>query len=190
MFANRRDSTVSQRDTALKLLRSRYPGIRAQGIAAICEMFEPLVKSQARAYRQHVLGADPDDLEQEARIGLLQACETFRPKLGAFPTHAVWAIRNALSKYVEGLGNPVKVPAWMVRRLPKLRRMHITLAHELLREPSRAELAEAMKMPERAIEAMQAYDAGPGPMPGEYGAKVGSQLSKPRNSSQRRKGVW
>lgn len=144
----------------LKALRARRPWIRTEARAQLCAAFEPLVRSQARSYRQQVCGADLEDLEQEARVGLVSAIETYDPKKGAFASHAMWEVRNALSKYVESLGNPVRIPAWMIRRLPKLRRMVVTLSHELLREPKREELAERMKLPVYAIETMLSYEAG------------------------------
>jgi DNA-directed RNA polymerase sigma subunit (sigma70/sigma32) len=55
----------------------------------------------------------------------------------------------------------------MIRRLPKLRRLMISMAQELLREPTREELAVRMKMPEHAIETMIAYDSGPRELPSE-----------------------
>lgn len=145
----------------LKALKSRRKATRQQAMAALCALFEPLVKANARSYRQHVLGAELGDLEQVARVGLLEACQTYEWNKGAFPTHVMWSIRNALSKYVETLGNPVRAPAWIVRRLPKLRRFIVLMGHELLREPTRDELAMRMKMPLTAIEAMLAYDDGP-----------------------------
>ena len=149
----------------LRGLRARRPDIRAATIARLCVLFDPLVKNQAKVYRQHVIGGGVEDLEQVARIGLLEAIASFRPERGAFPVHAMWSIRNALSKYVEGLGNPVALPAWLIRRVPKLRRLTIRLTQELLREPTHDELASAMGMPREAIDAMLIYQEGPRPLP-------------------------
>lgn len=164
----------------IKAAKSPRRPTRRRAVDAICLLFEPLVKAQARAYRQHVFGAELEDLEQVARVGLLDAVASYNAKKGPLPTHVVWSIRNALSKYVETLGNPVKAPAWMVRRLPKLRRLVVVMAHELLREPTREELATRMKLNVQAIESMQAFDAGPAVMPAEYGKSVGSSDPKHR----------
>jgi len=155
----------------IRALRARRVEIRAASIHRICELFDPLVKMQARAY-QHYGAAygtamDLADLEQVARVGLLEAVQTFRPARGAFPTHAMWTIRNALSKHIENTANPVKLPAWMIRRLAKLARIHTTLAHELGREPTRGELAAALHLSESAIDDMRIYDQGPAPLPYE-----------------------
>lgn len=146
-------------------LRFRNSKLRAVVVARICELFDPLVKTLARSY-PHETETDLSDLEQVARVGLLEAINTFRPQRGAFPTHAMWTIRNALSKHTETVGI-VKLPAWMLRRLPKMGRMHTHLSHVLGREPSRSELAAALHLPEDAIAAMQLHAAGPVALPYE-----------------------
>lgn len=167
-MAKRVDETSWRRESAtlLRWLR-RGPVVQKEAIERICVLFDPLVKALARTYRQNVVGGDEEELEQVARVGLLEACKSFRPKRGAFPSHAMWSIRNALSKHVETLGNPVVLPAWMIRRLSKMKRAILTLTQELQREPTTEEIAARMKMPLRAINAMFAYDEGAGDMPPE-----------------------
>lgn len=155
------DANAVERAKAIKALKSRRRAVRVRAIEQLCRMFEPLVKSQAKVYRQSVIGAEREDLEQTARVGLLVACQTFNPRKGAFASHAMWCVRDALSKHIEGLGNPVRLPAWMIRRLPKLRRTIMILAHELLRPPLQAEIAARMKIPIHAVETLLAYEAGP-----------------------------
>jgi DNA-directed RNA polymerase specialized sigma subunit len=170
-MAKRVDESAWRREGPMLMrgLRARRPSVRLVTIARICELFDPLVKTQARSYQHHVgtISSDLCDLEQVARMGLLEAIKTFRPRRGAFPTHAMWTIRNALSKYVEAVASPVRLPAWMVRRLPKLGRTQSRLAHVLGREPTRAELATALHLPENAIDAMRLYAEGPMPLPYE-----------------------
>lgn len=181
-MAKRVDESAWRREgpELVRGLRARRPDVRAHAIARICELFDPLVKMQARGYRYY--GAaygtalDLADLEQVARVGLLEAIATFRPARGAFPTHAMWTIRNALSKHIENLANPVKLPAWMIRRLAKFSRVHTRLAHVLGREPHRSELAAALGMSEAAIDDMRIYDQGPAPLPYEV---IGVPASNP-----------
>lgn len=162
-MAKRVEETAWRHEHAalVKSLRARRPAVRHAAVARICELFEPLVKAQARSCQQSVCGGELEDLEQVARMGLLDAINTFKPTRGAFPSHAMWTIRNALSKYVESLGNPVALPAWMIRRVSKLKRVATQLAQELQRPPTRTELAARMQMPVTAIETMQAYISGP-----------------------------
>lgn len=161
----RRNFTDAERDAALADLQSGDPARHKCGIAQLCKIFDPLVKASAIAYQQHVSGAEREELEQVARVGLLEACVSYAPpekdRGGLFATHAHWCVRNALSKYVESLVNPVSLAAWLVRRLPKMRKMTTRLAQQLLREPTIEELAEAMNMKTTAIAVMLAYDEGP-----------------------------
>lgn len=55
----------------------------------------------ARRYRGR--GLDPDDLAQEARLGLLLASERFDPARGVrFAAYAPWWVRRALQEAVRG----------------------------------------------------------------------------------------
>lgn len=150
-------------EDALEGLRARTPERRAAAVATLCELFEPLAIAQAARYRQAAAGAEAEDLQQEARVGLLEACRTFDAKKGhgKFAPHATWCIRHALAEYVAGLQNPVRLPSDLVRRLPKLRRAAVRLASELHRTPTPEELSTAVGMSVVAIMQMLRYDDGP-----------------------------
>ncbi len=165
-MADRTEAT--ERTVVLKQLRRKATRIAA--VARLCEMFEPLVKAQARAHWH--TKAEIDDLEQVARVGMLEACDSFvkvakvkKWNDGVFPTYALWCIRNALSKHSETNEHLVRLPAWMHRRLPKLRKARARLAQELLREPTYEELAARLKMPLRAVETMLVYEEAPKDLP-------------------------
>lgn len=177
-------------DELIRGLRARRDDVRAATIQRICELFDPLAKMLARSY-QHYATIDLCDLEQVARVGLLEAIASFRPQRGAFPTHAMWTIRNALSKHIESTCNPVRLPAWMIRRLAKLARMHTRLAQRFGREPHRSELAAALRMNESAIDDMHIYSEGPAPLPYEVSGIPASdpktlKWERPRNRLRRR----
>lgn len=162
---------ATERAIVLNRLRSRRKATRSAAVAELCEMFEPLVRSQARTHLHS--NAELDDLEQVARLGLVEACSSFVAQAkekgwndGAFPTYAMWCIRNALTKYDENSAHLVKLPAWMNRRMPKLRRVRRQLEQELMRDVTHAELAVAMKMPVSAIDDMVIYEEAPYPLPG------------------------
>lgn len=159
----------------LPLLASASAVERAEATEHLCASVEPLVRSQAMHYRQSIIGAELDDLLQVGRLGALEACRTFdgreaRNVVALFARHAVWCIRDALAKCIERLEHPVRLPAGLVRQLPKLRRTTVRLGHELGREPTVEELTAAMndgvkKAKERfdvsEIIGMQAYDDPP-----------------------------
>jgi RNA polymerase primary sigma factor len=161
-----------ERALVLKRLRSRVKLVRAGAIERLCEMFEPLVRAQARSHSH--TRVELEDVLQVARVGLLEACNGFVDESkkrkwndGAFPTYATWCIRNALSKHDETNVRLVKLPAWMHRRMPKLRRLRSRLAQELMREPTADDLAAAMKLPLTAITDMLVYEEASFDLPSE-----------------------
>jgi DNA-directed RNA polymerase specialized sigma subunit len=156
-----RRNSIAEIDALLKLMRSRDKTKHDAGVAGLCAAFEPLIRSLVPKYEQPVLGSEPEDLEQVARVGLLEACKTFTRSKGAFPTHATWCIRHALSLYVAGLGNPVRLPTKQSLRLSKLRRAAVKFAQEVGHEATPEELSKVMKLPIEVILSMLAYDAGP-----------------------------
>lgn len=191
-MAKRVDESAWRREEPelIRGLRARRDDVRAATIQRVCELFDPLVRMLAQNYQHYVPDVEIRDLEQVARVGLLEAIQSFRQQRGAFPTHAMWTIRNALSKYIEATGNPVRLPAWMLRRLAKLSRMQTRLAQRLGREPSRAELAAALRMNESAIDDMRIYNEGPAPLPYEISGIPNSdpktlRWERPRNRLRR-----
>lgn len=166
---------------------SHYGVVRQNGIEALCEYYEPLVRSMAQRYRQ---SAEVEEMEQVARLALVEACISFDPKrwkrrkdgLGRlFSQHAVWCIRHALSEYVRSLPNPVRLPSVLANRLPKMRRETVRLAHELGREPTREEIAEAAGPHQyqnraEAIALMLAYDDG---LPVSFDIENGERIRSP-----------
>lgn len=178
---------MESRDTTpwVRALRSRDRFTHAVAQVELCAFYEPLVKAMAQRYRQTTPGAEIEELEQVARLAVVEACSTFDAKrwrrrkdgLGRlFTQHAVWSVRHALSKYLTSLPNPVRLPSVVMDRLPKMRREAVRLAHELGREPTIEELAKATGMPgrkyrkcvEEMIALMYEYDNTPfsygGPM--------------------------
>jgi len=163
-----RSGEATERGRTLKRLHRK--ATQRAAIARLCEMFEPLIRAQARSH-QHTK-AEIEDLEQIARVGFLEACNGFvaiakakKWNDGAFPTYASWCIRNALSKHDETNSRLIKLPAWMHRRMPKLRKARSRLAQELMREPTHEELAERLKMPLHAIETMVVHEEMPRKLP-------------------------
>ena len=113
--------------------QSRNP----EQLAALMAAYDALARSIARRY--HIPGFDLDDLEQEGRIGLLNAINRYDPdglhRGRTFPTVAQFAIRHQIRR-ATGLDiadedtiplrivTPSAAPAWMqdrtTRELPAL----------------------------------------------------------------------
>jgi DNA-directed RNA polymerase sigma subunit (sigma70/sigma32) len=164
------DNTQSYVAGLARQLRSRDKGKRAAARAALCAAFEPLVKALAARYQQGVIGAELPDMEQQARLGVLESCATFNHKkfdpkkgslAGLFAAHTEWRVRGALSSYVQRLENPTRLPTALLHKLPRLRRLQGQLGHTLMREPTLEEMSHALNVSETAVAAMMSYDDGP-----------------------------
>ena len=101
------------------------------------------------------------DLIQEGNLGLMQAVERFDWRRGfKFSTYATWWIRQAITRSLSNDSRTVRLPVHVVEALRKIRKVTPELASEMEREPTPAELGEALGMaPERVVEIVRASRA-------------------------------
>lgn len=156
----------------LRNLHAAAPNTVAAATLQLCEQFEPLAKKMAQRYCQWL--EQREELEQVARLGLVEACRSFNltrwktHKNGAeqlFARHAMWCVRHALAEHIAKDPHPLRLPSDIIRRLAKLRRVVLKLSHELGRAPTFEEIVDANVIPKSkyrdtasAVMHMLAYD--------------------------------
>jgi RNA polymerase sigma factor (sigma-70 family) len=113
-----------------------------------------LVVMLARRYQHR--GLPLGDLIAEGNIGLIRAVEKFRWDRGTrFSTYATWWIRQAIQRALANQARLIRLPVHVEAQLGKLRKTQERLTKEGGQPPAPAEVAAAMGVTVKDIQALE-----------------------------------
>jgi RNA polymerase sigma-B factor len=124
---------------------------------AMVEQYRPHAESLARRFYRH--GEHLDDLTQVAFEALLVALKRFDPeRRRPFLAYAKPTITGVIQRYYRDLGWSVRVPRWVHEQAGPLRDVRDMLAQDLGREPTQAEVADFVCIPEEDLRQVMAAE--------------------------------
>jgi RNA polymerase primary sigma factor len=92
------------------------------------------------------------DLIQEGNVGLIKAAEKYDGERNVrFSTYASWWIKQAITRSLVNSRRAIRLPHRKEELLKRIQRTYSILTQVLQREPSAAEIARDLRIPEEAV---------------------------------------
>jgi len=129
----------------------------------------PFAGRMARRYRDR--GETLEDLEQVARLGLINAIDRYDPGQGSFTAYAVATISGEIKRHFRDRTWGVHVPRRMQNLGLEVGHAVRVLTTELARQPTPAELAAHLRLPEASVR--EALESSAGYSPASLNAPAG-----------------